>query len=95
MWKAFLKLMTDGDVDEAVEALKLFEAATYESCVEMHTAMITDTYEVQKQRKMFSRLADTIAGHKESANQYAWECVAFNLDPNKGGNSGVKKSYNR
>ena len=95
MWKKFMKLLENGDVDLAVEALKLFEAAMYESCVELHTGMIEDTYEATKARKLFARFADTVAGHKESANPNALRNVAFNLDPNMGARGGVARSYNR
>ncbi len=96
MWKKLLEMLANGDVDEAVNALKVFDAATFESSVEVHTAMMTCQYEARAARLKFARLADTVAGHKESMNQNAWRQVAFNLNPNQGGNNGgVARSFMR
>jgi len=93
MWKKLLELMATGDIDEAVEAIKLFKSDTFEMSVEMNTAMM-DTYEAAMTRKRFSRIADAVACHQQGRDRSAWNNVAFNLDPTSG-NSSVSRSYNR
>ena len=94
MWKKLLELLNAGSTDEAVEAVKLFQAADFELSVEINTAMMTDIYEAQMTRKKFSRIADTIAGHNKGMDRNAWQNTAYNLDPTSG-NSSVARSYNR
>jgi hypothetical protein len=94
MWKKLLELMSKGDTDQAVEAVKLFKAEDFELSVEINTAMMTDIYEAATTRKKFSRIADTIAGHQSGRDKNAWLNTAFNLDPTSG-NSSVARSYNR
>ena len=93
MWKKLLELLKSGDIDKAVEAVKLIKADAFEMSVEIETAMM-DTYEAQTTRKKFARIADTIAGHHSGRDGNAWRNVAFNLDPTSG-NSRVARSYNR
>ena len=93
MWKKLLELLKSGNIDEAVEAVKLIQADVFEMSVEIETAMM-DTYEAQTTRKKFARIADTIAGHHTGRDGNAWRNVAFNLDPTSG-NSRVSRSYNR
>jgi hypothetical protein len=93
MWKKLLELLKSGDIDKAVEAVKLIKADAFEMSVEIETAMM-DTYEAQTTRKKFARIADTIAGHQSGRDGNAWRNVAFNLDPTSG-NSRVSRSYNR
>ena len=93
MWKKLLELLKSGDIDKAVEAVKLIKADAFEMSVEIETAMM-DTYEAQTTRKKFARIADTIAGHQSGRDGNAWRNVAFNLDPTSG-NSSVARSYNR
>ena len=93
MWKKLLELLKSGDIDKAVEAVKLIKADAFEMSVEIETAMM-DTYEAQTTRKKFARIADTIAGHQSGRDGNAWRNVAFNLDPTSG-NSRVSCSYNR
>ena len=93
MWKKLLELLANGDTDEAVEAIKLFQADAYEMSVELNTAMM-ETYEAKTTRARFARIADTVAGHQSGRDRSAWNNVAFNLDPTSG-NSSVARSYNR
>ena len=93
MWKKLLELMAKGNTDEAVEAIKLFQADDFEMSVEMNSAMM-DTYEAKKIRARCARIADTIAGHQQGRDRSAWNNVAFNLDPTSG-NTSVSRSYNR
>jgi hypothetical protein len=93
MWKKLLELMNKGNVDEAVEAIKLFKSDEFEMSVEMNSAFL-ESYEAKKIRARFARIADTIAGHQRGPDKSAWQNVAFNLDPTSG-NSSVARSYNR
>ena len=93
MWKKLLELLKSGDIDKAVEAVKLIKADAFEMTLEIETEMM-DTYEAQTTRKKFARIADTIAGHQSGRDGNAWRNVAFNLDPTSG-NSRVSRSYNR
>ena len=94
MWTKLLELLEAGNTDQAVEAVRLFQAEDFELSVEMNTAMMEDTYDAAMTRKKFSRIADTIAGHNKGRDGNAWRNTAFNLDPTSG-NSSVARSYNR
>jgi len=93
MWKKLLELMSKGQTDEAVEAIKLFQSNDFELAVELSTSSM-ETYEAATTRKRFARIADTISGHSSGRDKSAWQNVAFNLDPTSG-NSSVARSYNR